>query len=178
MKSYISFANIKDQFLMKDWSMTLIEDRHLKINQSEKITEFIIKKLNSDDVSIRYIASSMIIQFQIELAKDKLIERILDPDTLNSNGTMSYALSHLNCESKLVELFKILATQSFESKNHAYNMLSDQIFKFTREDLTEIEQIWLKTKMQPKENQIFDDETLNMVQDVYESFSAYLESEA
>jgi hypothetical protein len=57
-------------------------------------------------------------------------------------------------------------------------MLSDQIFKFTREDLTEIEQIWLKTKMQPKENQIFDDETLNMVQDVYESFSAYLESEA
>ena len=73
----------------------------------------------------------MIIEFKIENAKSKLIERILNPETMNYNGSMTYALGHLKCEDELVNVFRILATQSYESKIHAYqNQTKNQFLAF------------------------------------------------
>jgi hypothetical protein len=139
-----------------------------------KSIELIISKLNSKETSIRYIASHMIIKFKIEQAKQNLIHRIKDKETLNCNGTMSYALSHLNCQNNLIDIFEILATQSYESKCHAYNILSEQEFEFTKNDIHKMKQI-LKTVEQDKtKNQILDDETFEMIKDGFEGFEEYL----
>ena len=111
----------------------------------------------------------MILTFKIEKAKQKLIERILNKETINSNGTMTYALYHLNCKSNLVDVFKILATQSYESKMHAYAILSEQEFEFSRDDLSEINAIWNTTKSQELEK-----ETFEMIEDAYSGFIAYI----
>ena len=111
----------------------------------------------------------MILTFKIEKAKEKLIERILNKETFNSNGTMTYALYHLNCKSNLVDVFKILATQSYESKLHAYDLLSEQEFEFNEKDLSEISSIWNEVKSQELEK-----ETFEMIQDAYNGFISYL----
>ena len=118
----------------------------------------------------------MILTFKIEQAKQKLIERILNIETYNCNGTMTYALYHLNCKSSLVDVFKILATQSYESKMHANSLLSEQEFEFSEEDLNQISFIWKKVKSTQAKNQELEKETFEMIEDVYKGFISYIDN--
>jgi len=102
-----------------------------------------------------------------------LIKRILDSDTMNSNGTMTYALGELDCKHDLVSIFRILTTQSYESKCHAYDILSEHEFEFTPDDLNMMTRIWNGIKLEPKETQNFDTESLKMMKDVYDGFLEY-----
>ena len=174
MKLKLAYIQIEEQFHNQGWIIENIEGFEISESEREKIVELIIQKLDSKETSIRYVASSMIAQFGIQEAKDKLIQRILDEDTFNNNGTMSYALWHLNCKDRLVEVFSILATQSYESKCHAYNILCEQEFEFTRDDLEKMKQILKLVALNKTKNQIFDSETFEMIKDGYEGFKEYL----
>ena len=173
MKTEVIYKDIEDFFNHpNDWNNDLVEDKKLSLSDKAKSIEYIITKLNSNDTAVRYIASHMILTFKIEEAKQKLIERILNKDTYNSNGTMTYALYHLNCKSNLVDVFKILATQSYESKMHAYSILSEQEFEFSEEDLNQISLIWKKVKS----NQELEKETFDMIEDAYKGFISYMDN--
>lgn len=175
-KKDITYKEIESQFSIENWSFEHIEGKNISKIEKDKIQSFIANKLESSDVRKRYIASSMITEFELQAIKSKLIKRILDKETLNDNGSMTYALGHLNCEDDLVSIFKILATQSFESKNHAYNILCQQIFQFGKEDILKLEEIWNRFRMNPKEHFALDDETIAMVKDGYEGFKSYLDN--
>lgn len=174
MKRKLTYEQIVSQFNISDWNSQLISNCKLDPKDKEESVKYIIDKLNSRESGIRYIASLMIIQFKINEAAEMLIKRILDTDTLGSNGTMAYALKELDCKNNLVHIFRILATQSFESKCHAYNILSEQEFEFTKDDICEMKQIFEHAFQNKKTNQIFDDETLQMIANVYEGFKQYL----
>jgi HEAT repeat protein len=178
MKNELTCKEIKVLFNKHlDWDNKMIASKSLESNTGQKSIELIIDKLNSNEPSIRYIASQMIIEFKIEKAKQKLIERIKAKETLNSNGSMTYALSQLDCQNNLVDIFEILATQSYESKMHAYNILSEQEFNFTKNDIFEMKQIMKYVEESKKENQIFDNETFEMIKDGFEGFNEYLKEE-
>jgi len=154
MKNELTYNEIESLFNHhSDWDNDLILSKNLSSVDKIESTELIISKLNSDDTSIRYIASHMILIFKLESAKQKLIERILNIDTFNSNGTMTYALQHLDCKSNLVDVFKILTTQSYESKMHAYAILSEQEFEFSEEDLNQLTTIWNQVKSEQTKSQ-------------------------
>jgi HEAT repeat protein len=175
MKNELTYKDINELFNKHfKWKNELVDSQTLNIETRDISIELIIRKLNSKDATIRYIASHMIIEFKIEQAKQKLIERIKDAETLNFNGTMAYALEHLNCQNNLKDIFEILATQSYESKMHAYNILSEQEFEFTRNDIIEMRQILRTVEKNKAKNQIFDDETFEMIKDGYEGFEQYL----
>lgn len=174
MNPKISYLQILKHFQNPDWNIESIEGLEISKIDRKKATELIIHKLDSKETSIRFIASHMIKQFGIQEAKDKLIQRILNEDTLNNNGTMAYALEHLNCKDSLVEVFNILATQSYESKCHAYNILSEQDFEFSPADLDNMTQMMKNISLNKTENQIFDKETFEMIKDGYEGFKVYL----
>ncbi len=174
MNKELTFEQIKEQFSNPDWTSELLSNCYLEPSDRAKSTMYIIDQLASRDSSIRYIASLMIIRFDIHDAVEPLIERILDKDTKNSNGTMAFALEDLNCENHLVKVFEILATQSYESKCHAYNILNEQEFKFTEVDIHEMNKILNNAERNKEENQIFDNETLEMIKDGYEGFEQYL----
>jgi len=103
MKKELSCEEI-DKLFKNDleWKNEFIDSKTLGKSDKDRSIELIIHKLDSKKTSIRYIASRMILTFKIERAKEKLIKRILDKETFNSNGTMTYALSHLNCQNYLV----------------------------------------------------------------------------
>lgn len=169
MKKKLTYNEIENFFNHhKDWVNDIVEASQLNSADKNRSIDLIINKLDSNDSSIRYIASHLILTFKIEKAKHKLIERILAKQTFNNNGTMTYALYHLNCKSNLVDVFRIPATQSYESKMHAYAILSEQEFEFSNDDLSEIKSIWNNTKSQELEK-----ETLEMIEDAYNGFMAY-----
>jgi hypothetical protein len=175
MKKPIAYEEIRKLFLSdKEWNIELIELRVLDEGTSQQSIDFIIDQLNSKDASKRFVASHIIAEFKIEEAKEKLIERIKDIDTVQHNGTMAYALEHLNCKNHLMEVFEILATQSYESKMHAYSILCEQEFEFTREDIIEMKQMFESVKVNKEANQIFDEETFEMIKDGYQGFAEYL----
>ena len=155
MERRLSYEHVKNQFNENDWSDKLISNSSLDPNDKDRSVKYIIEQLNSRDTSTRYIASLMIIQYEINDAAEMLIKRILDADTLNSNGTVTFALEELDCKHHLVEVFEILATQSYESKCHAYNILSAQEFIFTKDDLIQMKRILEDAIQNRTANQIF-----------------------
>ena len=178
MKNALTYQEIDKLFKNNlEWENEFVDSKTLDKSELDKSIELIIHKLDSKDASIRYIASHMILTFQIERAKEKLIARILDKDTFNSNGTMTYALSHLNCQNYLVNIFRILATQSYESKMHAYSIMSEQTFKFTEEDLNKMTKIWNQFEESTKRNKDLDEETIEMVKDGYEGYISYFDNQ-
>jgi|GEM_PF-4005800 len=171
MKDELTYNQIKEFFKNhEEWENELVDYKILNTVDLAKTKDLIINRLNSDDAQIRYIASHLILTFTLEEAKDKLIERILDENTYNQNGTMTYALWHLYCSENVVDIYKILATQSYESKCHAYNILSEQEFTFTEVDLNELSEIWNKVKLNQNSNIKLESETFEMIRDAYEGF--------
>lgn len=170
----VTIEDVQNQFALTGWSSTLIDGALLAQEDEYLIKQFIINQLSCQEPQKRYIASSMIIEFQIQEAKYKLIERILCSETENYNGSMTYALSHLNCKNELVKVFRILTTQSFESKMHAYAILSEQEFEFTEGDLNQIQQLWQYFSSDPEKHNVIDAYTVEMVRNVYEGFIAYM----
>jgi hypothetical protein len=178
MKNELTYHEIEELFRKQtEWENEMIDSKSILKKDKQKSIELIIGKLNSSDTSIRYIASHMILTFKLEEAKEKLIERILNKDTFNSNGTMTYALSHLNCKNNLVEVFEILATQSYESKIHAYSIMPEQIFEFTTDDLNRMTEIWNQFVYGKQDDMALDRETIEMVKDGYEGYISYLEKD-
>ena len=178
MRNELTYQEIDKLFKnYLEWENEFVDSKNLHKSDIDKSTELIIQKLDSKDTSIRYIASHMILTFQIEKAKEKLIERILDKDTFNSNGTMTYALSHLNCQNYLVNVFEILATQSYESKMHAYSIMSEQKFEFTEDDLNKMTKIWNQFKESTEGNKDLDEQTIEMVKDGYQGYISYLDNQ-
>ncbi|MFT6337381.1 MAG: hypothetical protein ACJATI_004144 [Halioglobus sp.] len=176
MKKELTYNQIDKFFRAPDeWEIEMVDSKILKCIDLTKTQILLINKLNSDDGQIRYIASHIILTFKLEEAKNKLIERILNKNTYNHNGTMTYALGHLNCSDNLVDVFKILATQSYESKLHAYNILSEQEFEFTEGDLSDLTEIWNKLKSNQDGKSKLESETFEMIRDAYEGFIKYIE---
>ena len=178
MKKELTYEEI-DKLFKNDleWKNEFIDSKTLGKSDKDRSIELIIHKLDSKKTSIRYIASHMILTFKIERAKEKLIKRILDKETFNSNGTMTYALSHLNCQNYLVNVFEILATQSYESKIHAYSIMSEQTFEFTEDDLNKMKNIWNQFEKSTKRSKDLDEETIEMVKDGYEGYVSYLDKQ-
>ena len=174
MKKGFLFEQIKEQFSNPDWTTDDLTICYLDPTEKNKTTRFIVDQLKSHESWVRFIASKMIIKFHIEDAVEPLIGRILDSDTKNSNGTMAFALGHLNCKNQLVKIFEILATQSFESKCHAYNLLCEQEFLFSEYDIHEMYKILKLAEQNKEKNQIHDNETMEMVKDGYEGFAKHL----
>jgi len=173
MPEILTLAVIKNEFTPQGWSVESIENTKLDLKENEVIQKYIVQQLSSSKAIIRDIASFMIIEFRIQRAKQKLIERILSPDTENYNGTMTYALSHLSCKNELVKVFRILTTQSFESKMNAYAILSEQEFEFTEDDLDQMKALWETFISRPEQYFAIDEGTVEMVRDVYEGFVFY-----
>ena len=175
MKNELTYNQV-DQFFRnpEEWDNKIVDSKILASTDRTKTLDLIIEMLNSDDGQIRYIASHLILNFKLEEAKDKLIERILDKNIFNHNGTMTYALEHLDCSNNLAEVFNILATQSYESKLHAYNILSEQEFEFTIEDPNELTNIWSELVLHQNGKNKLESETYEMIKDAYEGFIKYL----
>lgn len=159
-----------------NWELALSAADKLGEIGGEDIISFLIKLLGSKQANLRNAAALSIRAAQDDRAITPLLKAIFKPENRNYNGTLVYALGSLNCKDILVELFKILFYESYESKMGAYAILEEQVFEFSREDLLEIQRMWKACNNKTvKSNGFEDEETLLMMKDTYEGFMAYLE---
>lgn len=143
--------------------------------EKNKVIKFLIGLLSHDDPLIRNRAAIILHDTKDERAKQPLLKAIFKIENRNHNGTLVYALGALNCEDLLVELFKILFYESDEAKMGAYKILDDQIFKFTRDNLLEIQNMWKNYNNGIVQAKRADEDKWELsIQDTYEGFIEYL----
>ena len=139
----------------------------------DDVLAFLISLLKLDDPAIRNRAALALEEIKDNRALDPLLTAIFKKENHNSNGTMVFALEPLDCRNHLIQIFKILLFETYESKLSAYNILTDQEFIVTDKDIFEITSMWRKCKLSPKLCPGYDhQETREMMEDAVQRFVA------
>jgi len=139
--------------------------------------DFFFSLLSNEQHKLKNIAAFNLKEIGDSRAVDSLFNIALNEENIGKNGSMLYALSGLDCSRKFKELFQILFYHDYEAKAHAYNILSEQEFEFSKEDLIEIRDEWAAIKDSP-ELLIRLKGSKEMVQDAIDQYLYYLENES
>lgn len=168
--------SIKDIF-SEEWEFiknSLV--RSVEINLEDE-NEFLISLLRLDNSNIRNKAALVLKDRKEIKALEPLLTAIFKKENHNYNGTMVYALESLDCSKKLKEIFEILFYESYEAKISAYEILCNQTFEFTKQDIIEIQQMWEDCKLHPEKYPLNKSlEVMSMIQDAVDGFISYLKT--
>jgi len=115
----------------------------------------LINLLESENPSTRNTSALKLRVLKDNRAIEPLLKAIFKVENKEDNGTLVYALQTLDCKHKLVELFKVLFYQGYEAKVMAHQILDEQIFEFTKNDLLEIRKMW---KAINQNNKVIEDD--------------------
>jgi HEAT repeat protein len=139
----------------------------------DDVLEFLISLLEVDDPSIRNRAALALEDIKDNRALDPLLRAIFKKENHNSNGTMVFALQALDCSKYLIQIFRILLFETYESKLSAYHILRDQEFCVRSTEVFEITLMWRRCKLSPGICPGYDhDETREMMEDAVQRFVA------
>lgn len=167
--------NWKAEIQSENWEIALNAAKNLEKVGGDNIVQFLISLLESENVGLRNTAALSLRRIKNNRAIEPLLKSIFNPKNRDYNGTMVYALQTLDCKNNLVELFKILFYESYESKIGAYHILEEQIFEFSRNDLFEIQKMWEDWNDTTKSiTDSEDEEERLIIQDTYDGFMEYL----
>jgi len=106
-------------------------------------------------------------------ALEPLFTAIIKPENNNTTGTLVFALTTLDCSTKLKEVFDLLFKGSYEVKMGATTILDKQIFEFTKDDLLSIKSKWEYIQKHPEECPSFD-ECRGDIEAIVNSYLSYL----
>ena len=162
--------NWKKGFLSEDLKTVQRSADNLVEIGGDSVVKYLIGLLEIEHVKKRNIVALALRDLKENKAIEPLLKSIFKPENKNNNGTMVYALQELNCKDKLVDIFKILFFQGYESKLLAYNILDEQTFEFSKDDLNEIQRMWKEYNR----NTDKDEETIKIVKDAYDGYIEYL----
>jgi hypothetical protein len=167
---------LKSDILCPDTELDKKNDAARRLHEigSEGILDFWIDLLDvsNDYCILRNYAALSLLDIRNSRAVEPLINTILKRGTINYNGTLVYTLSFFNCSYKFKEIFQILFYQGYEAKCIAANILSDQEFEFTRQDIIDIKAMWEQLKLHPDESYL---KSKDLIDESVEGYLSYLE---
>ena len=141
----------------------------------DEVVEFLIPLLESDDPGIRDTAAQALSDIKDSRAVDPLLAAILKDVASEDNDTLVFALEFLDCSLKLKEMFQILLYGSYMSKLSAYNILSDQVFDFSEQDVADIKAMCEDCKAHPEKCPEYEREDVKiMIQDSVDGFAGHV----
>jgi hypothetical protein len=112
-----------------------------------------------------------------------LLRAITKPENNRTRGKLVYALETLNCSQKLGELFAVLfgAADNWTVQASIVEILEEQIFVFTKDELREIEQGWNAIRADWNSLNNIDEDNISqlhyhraLIQNLVDGFLAYL----
>ena len=103
---------------------------------------YFVEMLRIGSARAMHIAANGLREMQANNAVDTLIDIILDGDNIYTSGSLVYALAGLDCSRHLSDIFRIFYYAPWESKHHAYLILTQQQFDITDEDRKDIAGMW------------------------------------
>lgn len=171
----LEIEQLKNEIISDDLeNFEVVQTRLIEIGGKE-VVDLLISLLTLDNPTIRNRAALVLEEIKDNKAVNPLLKAIFKKENQNNNETLVYALQALDCSKKLKEIFRILFFGSYDSKITAFNILSDQEFEFTVNDLKKIQHMWLEYNKYPDKYQLEDDEeTKEMMQDMVDGFMWYL----
>ncbi|MFD2245406.1 HEAT repeat domain-containing protein [Pontibacter ruber] len=169
---------LKQDILSQEWERMRTAAYRLGEIGGDEVLGFLLSLLKSKDPILRNCAALALKDMKDNRAVEPLLESIFKRENHKYNGTMVFALEGLDCSQNLKEIFKILFYESYEAKISAYEILSEQEFEFSEEDLHEINQMWADIKLHPKKCPNYEyEEVPNMIQNAVDGYMSYLQGE-
>lgn len=167
---------LKKDLFSDDWKLMQASSEQLRDIGGEEVFHFFIDclDLGNSRNRTRNIAALRLKEIGDNRALEPLLAAILKKENINYNGTLVYALSGLDCTHKLCELFEMLFYHGYEAKLGAYNIISEQIFEFTRQDILSIASEWEDLKKTPERCPAFNDAKA-LIEDCVQGFLPYLD---
>ena len=109
-----------------------------------KCRRFLIELLVQENPRARNAAAMTFRINRFNAAVVPLFHAIVKPENARYRGTLVYALEKLNCSNHLGKLFSLLfgAVGNWEVQASTLNILEEQIFEFTRDELRTIAEGW------------------------------------
>jgi len=155
----------------------MVKDSVIKLRQigGEEVTMYLIELLNQTDSGIRNRAALALEQIKDNRAVEPLIKAIAKKENHNFNGTMVFALESLDCSNRIVDIFRILFEETYESKISANAILEEQKFNYNENEIEKIDQMWIACNQNKSEFPGFDDEeTYQMMKENYKLFKNHV----
>lgn len=164
-------SQLKKDVFSDDWETVKSSMSKLAKIGGDEVVLFLIKLLEQKDSGIRNRAALAIEELKDNRAVEPLINSIRKRENHNYNGTMVFALESLDCSDKIVEIFRILFEETYESKVSANAILEEQEFEYDKNDYSKILKMWERCNNNKMEYPGFDDEeTYEMMKENFELF--------
>lgn len=169
------FSNDKEK-------MKIATNRIFEIGGRSNI-DFLIGLLDQENSRIRDVVALTFRDNGFNDALEPLFKSITKKEFKGYTGTMVYALEKLDCSKKFNELFDLLFdNSSYEVQNHTLNILDEQEFEFTKDDLLRIGNKWDGIKEDWDKINHIDSNNLKdydlhrgVIQDFVDGYMSYLE---
>ena len=171
----IEIDQLKKYIFSDDQRLVKAARERLGVIGGDEVVDFLIPLLESDDPGLRDTAAQALSDIKDSRAVEPLIAAILKDVGNEDNDTLVFALEFLDCSLKLKEIFQILLYGAYMSKLSAYNILSDQVFDFSEQDVEDIKAMWEDCKAHPEKCPDYDREDVRiMIQDSVDGFAGHV----
>ncbi|PML82126.1 hypothetical protein BCT69_01940 [Enterovibrio norvegicus] len=164
---------LKKRFLCSDWNDLLIISNELMSIGGDSVLFFFIECLGSKNDKIRNAAALSLRDLSDNRSTVHLFEGVLNPIDPNRCGTIAYALETHDCSYDFLNVFRILFYSNYECKWSAHNILNEQEFLFSEDDLLEVKRMWEECLLTPTLCPAFAD-SKEGIQDDVDSYLDYL----
>lgn len=164
---------LKQDLLSKESEKILYAAKRLSDLGIDAGIEFLIPLLERKEPEIRNKAALALADLKDSRAVEPLLSAISKKDNYHFNGTLVHALSFLNCEKNLMNLFEILFYQEYEPRIGVVKILEAQEFEFSEKDLYAIQAKWNFIKNHPEKCPEFE-KVKDDIENIIEGFLIYL----
>ncbi len=170
-----NIAQLKEDMLYGEFERMQESAKKLIEIGGPEISNLFISLLESENPAVRNIAALCLADMKEQRAVGPLLKSIFVKENLDANGTLVYALQFLDFSKRIKELFKILFYCDYEPKLSAFDILSEQIFEFSQQDIYEIFEMWEDCKRNPQKCPHYNNlEVRAMMEDSVEGFRVHL----
>ncbi|MBG8554175.1 HEAT repeat domain-containing protein [Hymenobacter guriensis] len=115
----------------------------------EEVFQFLLQLLETDKPLLRNRAAGSLRDLADQRAIQPLLAAIQKPANHGRNGTLVYALATHDCCYLLKDLCLIVFYQGYEAKHMALDILEEQEFVYSEEDVQEIRRLWEQVRQKP-----------------------------
>lgn len=170
-----NIAQLKEDMLSGEFERMQESAKKLIEIGGPEISDLFISLLKSENPAVRNIAALCLADMKEQRALEPILKAIFLKESFDANGTLAYALQFLDCSKRIKEVFRILFYCDYEPKLSASDILSEQIFEFSQQDIYEIFEMWEDCKRNPQKCPYYNNlEVRAMMENAVEGFRVYL----
>lgn len=166
-----SLEQLYEQLLSDDGSLALDAAQAIAAADPAAARDRLVPFLTSSKRLARNAAALALRDLADDTTVEPLIAAIQQLHPYEDRETLAYALQTVDCSAHLRFLFTLVLNGTYVEQNHALDILFDQEFWYTQEDLTEMHtelDAYAARTDRPPDTQLLIDDLANLLADLRE----------